>query len=228
MYLLRWDEAWSSEKEHQCIAALLCDEEESGDISASLKASWPLHELKFARVRYNDSYLQEVKTFLDAFFTLTQESDLTLMVILGSSSSLIWDEMYDELFLLSQSIADDEIRFAPDKNNVLSRWNHGPRCKEFGIVGIQEQDSQQEPLIQMMDIISGITIFLREHAGTYMIRNQSSDRYEQMEEFERELHIRCELVAHFLNLIERSYGPVSISEKGIWSVESERVVVMEF
>ena len=80
----------------------------------------------------------------------------------------------------------------------------------------------------MMDIIAGISIFLREHAGTYLIRSQSTDRYEQMDEFERELHIRCELVAHFLGLMEKHYGEVSISEHGIWSVASESIVVMDF
>gem|GEM_PF-5390999 len=79
-----------------------------------------------------------------------------------------------------------------------------------------------------MDIIAGITIFLREHYGTYMIRSQSADRYEQMEEFERELHIRCELVSHFFGLLEKNYGAVMVMENGSWSVESERVVVLEY
>jgi len=105
MYILVGDEAGSREKEHQSVATMLGEKQAIEALSQSLTQTLPTHELKFARVRHNDSYLQEVKGALDMFFAACSNVELTLMVILGKASHLVWDEMYEELFLLSQSIS---------------------------------------------------------------------------------------------------------------------------
>ncbi len=228
MYLLVSDEAGNEDKQHQSIGSLLIEQDQHEELLTYLWAYFDQRELKFARVRKNDAYLQEAKKLLGVFFESLSQTEATLMTIYTKDSKNQSHDMYEELFLIAQSLADDEIKFTPDKNTNLQRWNHGKRLSQYWIVGIEEQDSEQNLIIQAMDIIAGITLFLREYHGTYLIRSQSTDRYEQMEEFERELHIRCELVSHFVSLLEKHYGKVTVLENGTWSVESERVVALEY
>ena len=137
-------------------------------------------------------------------------------------------ELYEEIFLLAQSMGSGEIEFCPDTNNALKRYTKASQLIEYGIVGIHEQDSQEQLIVQMMDLVAGITGWLREHYGTYRARKQSTDRHQQMDEFTRELHMRCEVVDHMLWQMSDHMWEVIVTDTGLWVVESERVVVVEY
>ncbi len=228
MYVLLWDEAGDKKKQVQSVATLLSEKENYLFLENKLQELLPTNEIKFARVRLNDSYLQQVKQYLDHFFDHLNNEDSSMVFVIWKSNSLLYKDMYEEVFLLSQSMCDDEISFTPDQNNVLQRRNNTSSYKEFGITSIQELNSEENKCIQLLDIIAGLLVFFREHYGTYEIRRQSSNRYEQLEDFERELHMRCELMSHFFALLQKHYGPVTIFENGAWGVDSERVIVLEY
>lgn len=227
MYLIS-DEAGSSEKGYQGIAWLLIWQGQSEMIQEVLESQLGSKELKFARVRTNASYTEYAKEALSVFFD-TRLSDEGRLIIMQSKSDVNeYLDMYEEIFLLAQSFADQDIIFQPDKNTILQRWKQVKKLRDFGIAEIQEQDSSTNTCVQIMDIIAWISVFLHEHYGTYRTWKESGNRFEQMDEYARDLHLRCELVHHFFGLLETSFWEVTLHEHGLRSISSESVMVLEY
>ncbi len=232
MWRLYSDEAWELDQWIKSIAAVILQEQDAQELSSLLdqqSQKYEIKEFKFARVRTNAGVVEATNAMMSVFFELFAQTDGKICVISGAGSIWVVHEMYDEIFLISQSGSGDEgIQLLPDTNNALKRYEQTARFGEYGIVWVQEQDSQEQLLIQMMDLISGITVWLREHHETYWAWTQISDRHQQMEEFDRDVHFRCELVDHFVGLIQEYIGELSVTDTGLWVVESERAVVLEY
>ena len=201
------------------------DEAELTKLLSKESQKYEIKEFKFSRVRTNAGVVEQTNAMLSVFLWFCALSDVQMLVISGEDESV--HELYEEIFLLAQSMGSGEIEFCPDTNNALKRYTKASQLIEYGIVGIHEQDSQEQLIVQMMDLVAGITGWLREHYGTYRARKQSTDRHQQMDEFTRELHMRCEVVDHMLWLMGEHMWEVIVTDTGLWAVESERVVVVE-
>ncbi len=225
------DEAWGSEKDLQAIASVILDNDESEILVEKLTnfASETFEtELKFARVRNNVAYTETVKNFLEVFVAYFSKTEWKIFLISWSDTKPILDQMYEEIFLLAQWWVEDEIIFCPDKNNMLKRYASAEVYKQYWVTEIREQNSEEAIIVQVMDIISWIIIFLREHYGTYRARKEWGDRFQKLADFERALHMRCEVVHHFFELLEKHIGKVEVLETWLFAVDGERVVVLEW
>lgn len=228
MYRLYSDEAWDEKKWWQSVSSLLLSEEDSMYLDKALpKLSW--HELKFSRVRTNESYTQEVASCLSVFLESFFSYDMQLVVLVWSSHSSLYADMYEEIFLLSQSFVDGEFAFHPDQKNMMKRYDRSVALRqEYWISLVTQMDSSLSMIIQVMDIIAWLTIWLKTHYGTYWARKEIDDRYEKLKSFDRQLHMKCVVVDALLQWFERRWCSVWISEDWIWYVDNERVMVLEY
>lgn len=228
MYHLRSDEAGSAEKWLQCVTAILIDEESSEKIYSKFTYEdlELIHDAKFSKLRTNAWIKEKLQKMLDIF--VDSLNDLSVLLISWESGQSVYQDMYEEVFLLTQSIAADEIQFFPDQNNALKWYEKSKMLLEYGIIDAVEQDSETAPLVQIADIISGITIFLREHHGTYRAWKTVWDRHKQMEQFDRELHLRCELIEYFFLLLQNKWYKIDLSEEWLWSTESDKLLILEY
>ncbi len=228
MYILYSDEAGSQEKWLQAISTILLTKEQI-PLFDDLSIQRQTHELKFSRVRTSDSYTQELIDFLVSSIELIWVIESQLVVLIGSSHDSLYADMYEEVFLIAQWYTNGEFAFHPDQKNMMKRYDRASSLKdEFWMTYIQEMDSSTSVLTQTMDIIAWLTIWLREHHGTYRAWKESWDRYQRLGKFDRELHMRCEVVDAFFDALKKEWCEVWVSEEWIWYGEDERVMVLEY
>lgn len=231
MYTLWSDEAWDSSKWFQSISTLLIDTESCSALWIKLEEvsqKFDQTDLKFTRVRTNTSYAGMVNELLITFFDSLDREDVFFLFCSGVSDEMIFGDMYEEIFLLVQWRVDDEIIFCPDANNMMKRYSKISTYKEYGVTKILEQDSKQSSITQVMDIMAGIINFLREHYGTYRARSQSNNHFDQMSDFDRELHFRCQVTENFLNLLDKYIGEHKILESGLLHTQSEQCLILDY
>lgn len=231
MYTLRSDEAWDASKWYQSIASILIHQDCVADLTHALDTvlqKYKQTDLKFARVRTNAGYVEMVKEFLTTFFDTLDREDIFFVLCSGMSHESVFGEMYEEIFLLTQSKIDDNISFCPDKNNMMKRYDKLETYKEYGVIQIIEQDSETSVLTQTMDIVAGSINFLREHHGTYRAWSQSENRYEQQDDFERELHFRCLVTEHLLEMMSNYLGEIEVLESWLLLVQSEQCIMLDY
>lgn len=231
MHYLRSDEAWDTTKWFQSIASVLIHEEWVKDLSTILdqKLQKLDHtDLKFSRVRTNAGYVEMVNEFLTTFLDALDRKASFFVLCSGTSTDILYGDMYEEILLLTQWKVDNEITFCPDANNMMKRYDKLETYKEYGVVQIQEQDSKSSSITQVMDIIAGCINFLREYHGTYRARTQSENRYEQLDDFDRELHFRCLVTEHLLTSLGEYIGEIRVLETWLLHIESEQCLMLDY